>query len=245
MEKDAYLAAIDADVATLVAAARRGLDAPVPSCPGWTAGHVVVHVGRAYRWIGEIVATHAQTPLTPTPNKHAFDRADPGLFDWFEQSYQGFRAALIEAPYDVPVWTWSSDHSAGFWLRVMATETALHRYDAQLAQARAEPVAPEAARAAIDFTLDNFLPHWRRASLLPSRDESYHLHRTDGEGEWLLRFDEEDVTVSREHARAAVALRGTASDLLLFLWRRGSAAPLEVLGEAALVERFFELAPPA
>lgn len=245
MDKTAYLAAIDADVAPLVAAARQGLDAPVPSCPGWTAGHVVVHVGRAYRWIGEMVATRAQTPVMPTPNKHSFDRADPSLFTWFEQSYQGFRAALSEAPYDEPVWTWSSDHSAGFWLRVMSMETALHRYDAQLAHACAAPVAPEVARAAIDLTLDNFLPQWRRASMLPSRDESYHLHRTDGEGEWLLRFGEEGVAVSHEHTKAAVALRGTASDLLLFLWRRGSAAPLEVLGDAALVERFFELAPPA
>src|SRR5690348_11545740 len=99
MEKADYLAAIDADVATLVAAAREGLDAPVPSCPGWTAGHVVVHVGRAYRWIGEMVATRAQTPITPAPNKYSFDRTDPGLFAWFDQSYRGFYTALSVAPY--------------------------------------------------------------------------------------------------------------------------------------------------
>jgi hypothetical protein len=53
------------------------------------------------------------------------------------------------------------------------------------------------------------------------------------------------VVVSREQASAAVVLRGTASDLLLFLWRRGSSASLEVVGDAALVDRLFELAPPS
>jgi hypothetical protein len=53
------------------------------------------------------------------------------------------------------------------------------------------------------------------------------------------------VVVSREQASAAVVLRGTASDLLLFLWRRGSSTPLEVEGDGVLVDRLFELASPA
>jgi hypothetical protein len=34
------------------------------------------------------------------------------------------------------------------------------------------------------------------------------------------------------------------SDLLLFLWHRIPADRLEVFGDAALLERFFELVPP-
>jgi hypothetical protein len=44
--------------------------------------------------------------------------------------------------------------------------------------------------------------------------------------------------VSREHAKGDVAARGSASDLLLFLWGRVSAERLEVFGDAELLARF-------
>jgi hypothetical protein len=50
--------------------------------------------------------------------------------------------------------------------------------------------------------------------------------------------------VTREHAKGDVAVRGTASDLLLFLWGRLPGERLEVLGDASLVGRYFELVPP-
>ena len=42
----------------------------------------------------------------------------------------------------------------------------------------------------------------------------------------------------REHAKGDVAARGTASDLLLFLWGRVPATALEVFGDAELLDRF-------
>src|SRR5919202_5065812 len=67
MEPSDYLAAIEADAAGLADAARAGPDWPTPSCPGWTAGHLLVHVGRAYRWLAEIAATRATTPVPIRP----------------------------------------------------------------------------------------------------------------------------------------------------------------------------------
>ena len=46
------------------------------------------------------------------------------------------------------------------------------------------------------------------------------------------------MVVTREHAKGDVAARGTASDLLLFLWGRVPATALEVFGDAALLDRF-------
>lgn len=74
--------------------------------------------------------------------------------------------------------------------------------------------------------------------------ETYHFHRTDGPGEWLVRFMPEGPVVTREHAKGDVAVRGIASDLFLFLWRRLPADRLEVFGDADLLSRYFELAPP-
>ena len=81
---------------------------------------------------------------------------------------------------------------------------------------------------------------------------SVHLHCTDTNspavdgsddrtavtGEWLVsRLDESGIAVTREHAKGDVAVRGRASDLLLWLWRR-DAGPVEILGGTAVADRF-------
>ena len=65
--------------------------------------------------------------------------------------------------------------------------------------------------------------------------ETLHLHCTDGEGEWLVRLDPDGVSSSHEHAKGDVAARGTASDLLLFLYGRVDPEQLEVFGDASLL----------
>ncbi len=49
------------------------------------------------------------------------------------------------------------------------------------------------------------------------------------------------LVVTREHAKGDVAARGTASDLLLFLYGRADADRLDVFGDAALLARWREL----
>ncbi len=68
-----------------------------------------------------------------------------------------------------------------------------------------------------------------------------HFHCTDGDGEWLARLTDAPVAVTREHAKADVAARGTASDLLLFLYGRAGADALQVFGDASLLARWREL----
>jgi uncharacterized protein (TIGR03083 family) len=244
MDQTSYLASLGADAALLREAARRDLLAPAPSCPGWTTGHLLVHVGQAYNWIGEIVATRTQEPTPIRPADHACDRADPGLFGWFDRSLAAFAATLAAVDPAEPVWTWSRDRRAGFWLRLMAHETALHRWDAQLAHGDPAPVASEAAHDYVDFTLEHWLSICRAESSLPARGESYHLHRTDGAGEWTVRFLPDTIALTREHAKGDVALRGTAADLYLFLWHRLPADRLDIFGDRAILDRYFALVPP-
>ena len=71
-------------------------------------------------------------------------------------------------------------------------------------------------------------------------DATVHLHCTDAEGEWLVANRDGEVTVTQEHAKGDVAARGTASDLLLFLWGRVPADALEVFGDADLLARFLQ-----
>jgi hypothetical protein len=75
-----------------------------------------------------------------------------------------------------------------------------------------------------------------------------HLHCTDVPGEWTLYTDTDTDTdtdtgapafrLVREHAKGDCALRGTASDLLLVLWRRLPVERVDVVGDAEVAARF-------
>jgi predicted lipid carrier protein YhbT len=117
----------------------------------------------------------------------------------------------------------------------------VHRVDAQAAHDRVAPVTPpELASDGIAEVLDVMLARLRDAAA--GNGETVHLHCTDTEGEWLLTLEPERVRVRLGHAKGDCAARGTASDLLLFLWGRLPADGLEVFGHAELLARVRELA---
>ena len=69
-----------------------------------------------------------------------------------------------------------------------------------------------------------------------------HLHCTDGDGEWLLRLTPDGLEVEAIHAKGDVAVRGTASDLLLVMMRRRPPDAVEVLGDRAVLDGFLDQA---
>jgi uncharacterized protein (TIGR03083 family) len=257
-----YRDAFQRDAAALAAAARRGLAAPVPSCPGWTVATLLTHLTGIYAHRIKLVRVRARENVVqayedldlPAEYQDWFDAQGedlstmpPGLLALFERTAAELEAVLWSVEPEEPVWTWwPADQTAGFWQRRMAHETAVHRWDAQLAHGDPQPIESELARDGIDEVLDVMVPMRRAWAETPrtGTGEAYHFHRTDGPGEWLVRFEPDRVVVTREHARGDVAVRGTASDLLLFLWQRIPAERLKVFGEAAVLERFFDLAPP-
>jgi predicted lipid carrier protein YhbT len=113
----------------------------------------------------------------------------------------------------------------------------VHRYDAETAAGTPTPVDAELAVDGIDEFLTVFVPRMG-ANFGPVGDATVHVHCTDVDGEWLVACNDGEVAVTREHAKGDVAARGTASDLLLFLWGRVSADTLEVFGDADLLGRF-------
>ncbi|HVA89489.1 MAG TPA: maleylpyruvate isomerase family mycothiol-dependent enzyme [Chloroflexota bacterium] len=262
LEKTLYREGYLREAAALAAAARQGLQAPIPSCPGWTMATLVSHmIEMNVNRLGLVRQRPASFPMDafetwglPGRLKEWFmgERSDPrsapaGLVDLYEETTAELGAALwaLEAAEPVSSW-WTADQTAGFWQRRMAHETAVHRWDAQLAHG--VPAAPEAELASdgIDENFEVMLPSRRRWADHPRQGvgETYHFHRTDGPGEWLLRFAPEGPVVTREHAKGDVAVRGAAADLFLFLWRRIPGDQLEIFGDAALLPRYFELAPP-
>ncbi|MGO9876304.1 MAG: maleylpyruvate isomerase family mycothiol-dependent enzyme [Acidimicrobiia bacterium] len=223
----------------LGAAARAaGVDAPVPSCPEWQVADLLGHVGRLHRWVGAIVESADDDP----PDHWSAAEPPPAdvRLDWFEAGVDLVADALGRVDPGSPAWSWTDDRTAGFWARRQANETAVHRWDAQLAAGATEPIVHDLAVDGIDEFF-GLIPYWRQESTLHSSGESIHLHCTDGPGEWLVRLAADGVSVTREHAKGDVAMRAPASDLLLFLYGRTDPSDAEVFGDASLLDRWQQL----
>jgi uncharacterized protein (TIGR03083 family) len=236
MHPDRLLACLRRDSAALLEAVRAaGPDAPVPSCPGWTALDLAWHIGEVHEFWGTIVSDRLDDPESYVQS------ARPGTFDdtvtFAETSAADLLEALETTDPSTPVWTWASDATVGFVLRRMAHETAVHRYDAERsADRRTDTIDPELASDGVDEFLFEFLT-WidEDAAALAG---SVHVHCTDVDGEWLVRDDGEGgYDVTREHAKGDAAVRGPAHDLLLVLWRRLPLDAVEVIGDRATAER--------
>jgi uncharacterized protein (TIGR03083 family) len=238
MEYAAYIDAIRREGAALASAAKSaGVDAPVPSCPEWTVGDLVSHVGRIHRWVTDIIVTRAK----PDQNWRMLDPPPPEeRIPWFEEGYQRFADTLASTDPREHVWTWTSDQSVGFWARRQAHELVVHRWDAQTATGAPQSVDRALAVDGIQEVFD-ILPARPGVEPMRGTGETIHLHCTDGDGEWLLRLEPEGLVVTNEHAKGDVAARGTASDLLLLVWGRIPPERVEVFGDASLLTRWQEL----
>ena len=251
-----FLEAIERESATFADTARLGLEPRVPSCPEWNARDLVIHLGDVYTLWERIVGRRArdrETDVGPIRAQLREERAkehvelrqavESEVVQWFEGRARRLQETLTRADPEGQIWTWwrEDEHPLGVQRR-MAHETGVHRWDMQLAHGRTQPIDAELARDGIDEIMDKFLPIGASESGEKRRGESYHFHRTDGEGEWLVTLDPDGPVVQREHGKADVAVRGSASDLLLFLWHRIPAERLEVFGDQAMLERLFEVA---
>ncbi len=239
MDRASYLDSLRGDAADLLAAARGHLDADIPTCPGWSMERLVGHVGRTYRWTaGWVEGDGAREVPRPPEGDAVIEWTRAGLAELID----AIEGATGVDDAGTTVKTWAGDQPSIFWPRRMAIETAVHRWDAQIAAGEGRPVGTDLALDAVDELFEVILP-WRGTAELGSENEgkTMHLHATDvgdepGEGEWLVTLTPEGLTVDHMHAKGDVAVRGTASDLLLLLWNRVSADRFEVFGDADLLE---------
>ncbi|WP_210717430.1 maleylpyruvate isomerase family mycothiol-dependent enzyme [Amycolatopsis acididurans] len=213
-----------------LADAATDLARPVPSCPGWNVGELLWHTGEVLnRWsliaVGEAHPEHYELPPRPPAAE---------LVAWFRAIVEAAASRLERVDPQRPAWTWSSQHDAGFIQRRMAHEVAVHCWDALAAAGRDEPVERELAADGIDEFLAFFLPE----APPPALTADVHLHTTDGDGEWLVTPADGGWRITREHRKAAVAIRATASDLLLLLWGRKHAGVAQTFGDAAALPLF-------
>lgn len=230
------------------------LTAPVPSCPGWNVGQLLRHLGGALRWAEETVRTRATGPL---PDEHfrdlsAYADEDPAVVDpWLVESAARLAGTLRDAGPDTPLWTPVPGGTTAFYARRFAHEAVIHRADATLALGAEFTVDEDVAVDAVDEWMElGSLPlhlevhPWMREVLGPGR--TVHLHATDTApakaAEWVIDLTGDVIVWRRAHEKAAVALRGPLTDLLLVIYKRRPARSegIEILGDEQFLDFWLE-----
>jgi len=242
MTQPDYLFHAERDGSALLDIARVHPDVRIAACPEWDMRSLVGHLGSVFAMINAQVAAATTEPTSPGEAATPPEGGD--IFDWAEERLGIVLETMAATPPETTCWSWTDDHSAGFFRRRLANEISIHLWDAQHAAGVAAGVDPEMAADGIDEYLGCGL---KFSSSKPDRsypDGSLHLHRTDGEGEWMLSTDDAgELVITHEHGKGDAAVRGSAEGLLLFLWKRGDNSDLEIFGDESVAIAWADLAP--
>ncbi|WP_435243964.1 maleylpyruvate isomerase family mycothiol-dependent enzyme [Streptomyces cucumeris] len=208
------------------AAARAGVDAPVPTCPKWQVHDLVSHTGRVHRWATRVVAEGLAEPAPFTPDPQLSGEA---LLEWFRDGHRALVEALRTADPELACMTFLPAPSPlAFWARRQAHETAIHRADAESALGgELTPVTPEFAADGLDELLAGFHA-MERSKVRTETPRTLRLRATDGDAVWTVRLSDGVPRTERVADGAAdCELSGPVTTLYFALWNR---LPLSTLG---------------
>ncbi len=209
--------------------------ARVPGCPDWSLRDLVAHLGGVQRWWAVVVAAG--------PADSAPDFADAGptgdLLEWSTESTRLLIDALRTAGPDRDCWTWwgasEAPMTSGAVARHQVQEAAVHAWDAQETVGKPEPIPASVAVDTIDELLVVTLGSM---GAWPHRPARIALSAVEGPT-WVV-----DLTPTGAKADPAAGgeplatLRGSASDLVLAVYKRIPLDRIEVDGDRAAVQEF-------
>ncbi|GAA1891755.1 maleylpyruvate isomerase N-terminal domain-containing protein [Lapillicoccus jejuensis] len=242
LDLDAYGDALG-DAATVLRENARlaGAGAPVPTCPGWTVGDLVLHTGLVHRWAAAIL--RGASPRDAGPIDVPADGAgaaalarDAGLtgdpYEWYDAQCADLLQAVVDTDPDADVWFFLRDAPPPRlgWTRRQAHEVTVHAVDAMASRLGRAPAVRELwfrsalAVDGVDELLTGFVPRpsARLRSATPYRLLVEAADTGDG---WLLEVAQEPVVttpLAPGESRPDHDERFTADavPLYLHLWNR-------------------------
>ena len=242
MDLNGYVAVLAAEAAALAAAAdEAGLDAEVPTTPGWTVADLVLHTGEVHRWATAAVAGKA-TRLSEVPSDSRGllpERA--ATVAWFRSGAERLCDTLAAADPSIEYATFLNDPIMPrllFWARRQTMETSVHRVDAESASGRCTGLAPDIAIDGIDEFLTGFLPR-SRTPLHADEPRTLRVAPEYSDRRWTVSISTELPVTTRSSAHSDTPVdclvSGSASDIYLALWNRSSLDQLCVTGDPAVI----------
>ena len=126
------------------------------------------------------------------------------------------------------MWSWGTTQSIDYFHRRLHLENLVHRVDAEQMAGLSSEIDTDEAADAVAERFEEFV-HVR-----PERPSgSFHIHRTDGDGEWTAKVEDDRIVIAEEHAKGDAAAKGTGPELMLAMWGRAPVDSLQVFGEAS------------
>ena len=214
-----YLELLDADLEALLAASA-DLSADVPGCPGWTVGDLLSHVIGVYRHKSAALSIDAE-PERREPGWGELAAGDDPR-EVLAREYAELRRHLTARDAGVATWSWwPAEQTVGFWVRRMAQETAVHRWDAESAAYGVDAAGEIDADLAADG-VDELLGwlRWDWAEVPQPEARGQRVLVSTGEHSWTLQLDVTAVGVEGGPGEAVALLAGEPSAVLLDLWGR-------------------------
>ncbi|GAA3946333.1 hypothetical protein Aau02nite_71860 [Amorphoplanes auranticolor] len=209
--------------------------APVPGCPDWSLRDLVAHLGSVQRFWAEVIAAG------PADSAPEFVTGDPtgDLVEWSAESTRVLIDALRVAGPDRDCWTWWGASEAPMTSSAVARhqvqEAAVHAWDAQETVGKPEPIP---AGVAVDTIDELLVVTLGSIGAWPHRPSRIALSAVEGPT-WLV-----DLTPSGAKSGPAASgeplatMRGSASDLVLAVYKRIPLESIEVDGDREAVEEF-------
>ena len=232
------------DAGALLSSAATDWGRPVRHCPEWDAAELVRHTGSILAWMGAIVASRERVnrrTLDPAPEQHA------DLSSWYLTTLDRTLNLLASADPESTTWTFSScgDRRVAWWVRRLAVEVAIHRWDVEDAVAVDGGPAPRpldhgVATVGIEEFVVEFLPELLSRESVVGLRGTLQLKPSDGGAPWWIDLDAGGSTTA-ELAAVASAIRATNSDLLLWLTNRCSTDSLETAGDTRVLDAWQQL----
>lgn len=240
-----FMTALERETAAMqIVVATADLDAPVPTCPGWSVRDLTVHTGIVHRHKTAVVRDR----LIDGPPEEP-DAPDGDVIEWFNDGVSEMLSVFRDADLSAPTWTWCGhDHTNEWWIRRMAHETLIHGADAVVAVGGTPEIDEQLAEDGIEEVLVEMMlgaPDWAnlvagdRAIELVTPVRTWVLQTATWSGKspntGKVYSDEPGIVLIDSVDSPNAAVTGTAGELDLWLWGRGVLADDAVVGDHRLV----------
>jgi uncharacterized protein (TIGR03083 family) len=230
-----YLAVLRREGESFADSIAQAIDAPIASCEPWVGADLLWHMIEVHYSWKFIAQSHLMNPDDYVPRAKPDDKE---LLSEYRAGLDELISVLSSLDPARSCWTWAGIQDVAWVIRRMAHETAVHAWDAYCATGVTHEFDAVLASDGIDEFVHVMVKNDIREEAGPLSG-SVHIHCTDVEGEWLIvPTNASDVFVTREHAKGDCAIRGSAQNILLALWRRVPMSSLEIIGNADVAAQF-------
>ncbi len=218
----------------------------VPTMPDWTVEKLVRHVTFVHRMAMAVLSVPASGGMAEAIAAVEKPLRGPRFLDDYREAASTMLVVFAQADPAKEVPTFLGPRTADYWIRRQLHEVAIHRFDVQNAVhqvggARPDRMDPAGAADGIGEWAEEFLTRVPIDQLPALTGRTIHLHTDDGTaGEYFMDFSANRAVVTREHRKGDVALRGSAENLFLAMWRRRPLEVLDIVGDESVARALYD-----